>query len=88
VTLHRSVALQVAFEMRILKPVFSLDWLWVMGLKGYRLRVNLIQRAEIHRGEDVFVERLQRFVVASRRGVALQVEIRKANFETGFSLDM
>jgi hypothetical protein len=33
------VALQVAFERQILKPVFSLDRLYVMGLKGYRLWV-------------------------------------------------
>jgi hypothetical protein len=34
---HRGVALQVAFERRTLKPVFSLDRLQVMGFKGYRL---------------------------------------------------
>jgi hypothetical protein len=33
------VAVQVAFERQTLKPVFSLDRLWVMGLKGYRLWV-------------------------------------------------
>jgi hypothetical protein len=33
----RCVALQVAFERRTLKPVFSLDRLQVIGLKGYRL---------------------------------------------------
>jgi hypothetical protein len=31
------VALQVAFERQTLKPVFSLDRLQIMGLKGYRL---------------------------------------------------
>jgi hypothetical protein len=58
---HRGVALQVAFERQTLKPIFSLDKLSVMGLKGYRLwvrcqldyglGVNLIQRAEPHRGQ-------------------------------------
>jgi hypothetical protein len=33
---HRAIALQVAFERQTLKPVFSLDRLWFMGLKGYR----------------------------------------------------
>jgi hypothetical protein len=35
----RSVALQVAFERQTLKPVISLDRLYLMGLKGYRLWV-------------------------------------------------
>jgi hypothetical protein len=43
------VALQVEFERQTLKPVFSLDRLQLMGLKGYRLWVNLIQRAAPHR---------------------------------------
>ena len=33
------VALQVAFERQTLKPVFSLDRLYEMGLKGYMLLV-------------------------------------------------
>ena len=35
--LFLAVALQVAFERQTLKPVFPLDRLQVMGLKGYRL---------------------------------------------------
>jgi hypothetical protein len=41
-TTHRIVALQVAFERQTLKPAFSLDRLYVMGLKaiGYGIRVK------------------------------------------------
>jgi hypothetical protein len=37
--LRLGVAVQAAFERQTLKPAFSLDILWVMGLKGYRLWV-------------------------------------------------
>jgi hypothetical protein len=49
---HRGIALQVAFERQILKPVFHLIGfrLWVLKVIGYGLWVNLIQRAEPHRG--------------------------------------
>jgi hypothetical protein len=49
----RGVALQVAFERQILKPVFHLIGyrLWVWKAIGYGSWVNLIQRAEPHRGK-------------------------------------
>jgi hypothetical protein len=48
----RGVALQVAFERQTLKPAFHLIGyrLWFFKAIGYGLWVNLIQRAEPHRG--------------------------------------
>jgi hypothetical protein len=56
-----------------------------MGLKGYRLWVNLIQRAAPHRGGCRRREGVQGHVdeggdAARRRGVALQVVYLKGKF--------
>jgi hypothetical protein len=60
-----------------------------MGLKGYGLWFNLIQRAEPHRERLGHALELPAGCVAdpAQLEVAVRVAFRKARFETGFSLD-
>jgi hypothetical protein len=94
---RRGVALQVAIERQTLKPGFSLDRLYVTGLKGYRLWVmgqldsNVQRPAADGRCSGFFCKHLAIKSVRDAEHPSsawrYKLNLKKQRLETGFPHD-